>query len=269
MIRGAKYDDDVFGPLTVGSLTTNSRLVMGTGGMRTMQTLEDALVASEANVATVALRRVSPQVDGSIYDLLNKLSFELLPNTAGCFTVEEAVTTAQLSREAFGSARVKLEVIGDERTLLPDVVATLAAADKLVRDGFEVWAYTNDDLVVALRLEQVGCSAVMPLGSPIGSGLGISNPHAIAMICDRLSVPVLLDAGIGTASDAALAMELGCDGVLAASAINRALDPSMMAAAVRDAVRAGFGAAHAGRIEPRLHAEASSSSVGVAKLLVE
>jgi thiazole synthase len=237
--------------------------------MRSLASLESALVESGSEVATVSLRRVSADVDGSIYDLLERLSFALLPNTAGCFSAEEAVRTARLGREAFGTDRVKLEVIGDERTLLPDVVATLEAAERLTREGFEVWAYTSDDLVVAERLEQAGCAAVMPLGSPIGSGLGLSNPHAIALICERLGVPVLLDAGIGTASDAALAMELGCAGVLAASAINRALDPALMAAAIRDGVAAGYAARRAGRIPVRTHAEASSPQFGLAKLLVE
>ena len=154
-------------------------------------------------------------------------------------------------------------------TLLPDTTETLIGAEKLVREGFEVWAYTSDDLIVAQRLEQAGCVAVMPLGSPIGSGLGIRNPHAISLICERLSVPVLLDAGVGTASDAALAMELGCAGVLAASAINRALEPAMMARALKEAVSAGFLAQRAGRIPPRLHAEASSPSLGRPDLFVE
>jgi thiazole synthase len=234
-----------------------------------MDALRGALVASTSNVATVALRRVSPNVDGSIYDLVRELGFHLLPNTAGCFSADEAVKTAELCREAFDTHRIKLEVIGDERTLLPDVVATIAAARTLVDRGFEVWAYTTDDLVVAERLEQAGCAAVMPLGSPIGSGLGIRNPHAIALICERLEVPVLLDAGIGTASDAALAMELGCDGVLAASAINRALEPAVMAAAISDAVRAGFNARRAGRMTPRFHGEASSAQHGLAHLVGE
>ena len=158
-------------------------------------------------------------------------------------------------------------MIGDDVTLLPDTAETLVAADQLVRKGFEVWAYTSDDLIVALRLEQAGCVAVMPLGAPIGSGLGVRNPHAIALIAERLEVPVLLDAGVGTASDAALAMELGCDGVLASSAINRALEPVMMAEALRDAVRAGYLARQAGRIPPRVHAEASTSSLGRPDLL--
>ncbi|MHB1970105.1 MAG: thiazole synthase, partial [Acidimicrobiales bacterium] len=220
-------------------------------------------------IATVALRRVDPTVEGSHYDVLERNKLALLPNTAGCYSAREAVATARLAREAFETDRVKLEVIGDDRTLLPDVVETLAAAQELVADGFEVWAYTNDDLVVAQRLEQVGCVAVMPLGSPIGSGLGVRNPHAVALICERVGVPVLLDAGLGTASDAALAMELGCAGVLAASAINRALDPVAMGEAVATAVRAGWLARRAGRIPPRLYAEASSSALGRPDLFAE
>jgi len=258
--------DDLF---RVGSLTSSSRLVMGTGGFRSLDVLEASLVASEASVATVALRRVDPSVEGSIYDVLKGLGFDLLPNTAGCYSADEAVKVAHLAREAFGTDVVKLEVIGDDVTLLPDTTETLIGAEKLVRDGFEVWAYTSDDLIVAQRLEQVGCVAVMPLGSPIGSGLGVRNPHAISLICERLSVPVLLDAGVGTASDAALAMELGCDGVLAASAINRALEPVLMARALKEAVSAGFLARRAGRIPPRLHAEASSPSLGRPDLFVE
>ena len=253
----------------VGTVASSSRLVMGTGGMRSLAVLEESLAASEASVATVALRRVDPSVEGSIYDLLSRLGLTLLPNTAGCYSAAEAVKVAGLAREAFGTNLVKLEVIGDETTLLPDTTETLAAADRLVREGFEVWAYTSDDLVVALRLEQVGCVAVMPLGSPIGSGLGVRNPHAIALIAERVGVPVLLDAGVGTASDAALAMELGCDGVLAASAINRALDPVLMASAMRDAVRAGHGARRAGRIPARALAEASSPVLGRPDLFVD
>ena len=247
---------------SVGSLASESRLVMGTGGFRSLEILAATLQTSESSIATVALRRVDPNVEGSIYELLVALGYQLLPNTAGCYSAAEAVKVAEMAREAFETNAVKLEVIGDDLTLLPDTSETLRAAEDLVRRGFEVWAYTSDDLIVAQRLEQVGCVAVMPLGSPIGSGLGIRNPHAIGLIVERLSVAVLLDAGIGTASDAALAMELGCDGVLAASAINRALDPSLMAAAIRDGVRAGYAARHAGRIPARLHAEASSPALG-------
>ncbi len=227
-----------------------------------MELLEASLLASGSTIATVALRRVDPSVKGSIYDLLGKLNFTLLPNTAGCFSAQEARKVAELAREAFETNLVKLEVIGDDVTLLPDTTETLLAAKELVQAGFEVWAYTSDDLIVAQRLEQAGCAAVMPLGSPIGSGLGVLNPHSIALICERLEVPVLLDAGIGTASDAALAMELGCDGVLAASAINRALEPVRMAESLRAAVQAGYLAHHAGRIPPRVHAEASSPMLG-------
>jgi len=227
-----------------------------------MDVLEASLRVSGTSISTVALRRVDPNVEGSIYDLLQRLDITLLPNTAGCFSAEDAIKVAELAREAFDTPLIKLEVIGDDVTLLPDTSETLLAAEELVRRGFEVWAYTSDDLIVAQRLEQLGCVAVMPLGSPIGSGLGIRNPHAISLITERVDVPVLLDAGVGTASDAALAMELGCDGVLAASAMNRALEPVMMAEALRDAVRAGYLARRAGRIPTRLHAEASSPSLG-------
>jgi thiazole synthase len=221
---------------------------------------------SGSTIATVAVRRVDQNVGGSIYDLLRDLDFSLLPNTAGCYSAKEAVKVAELAREAFETNAIKLEVIGDDLTLLPDTTESLRAAEELVSKGFEVWAYTSDDLIVAQRLEQVGCVAVMPLGSPIGSGLGIRNPHAIAMIAERLSVPVLLDAGIGTASDAALAMELGCDAVLAASAINRALDPVSMASAIAAGVNAGYLARQAGRIPARSSAEASSPTLGFPNL---
>lgn len=257
-------------PLKVGSLVSESRLVVGTGGgFRSWEVLRETLVAAEAQVATVALRRVDHTVPGSIYDLLTELGVALLPNTAGCYSAGEAIKIAELAREAFETNRVKLEIIGDEVTLLPDTTETLRAAEQLVERGFEVWAYTSDDLIVAERLEQVGCVAVMPLGSPIGSGLGIRNPHAISLITERVGVPVLLDAGVGTASDAALAMELGCSGVLAASGINRALDPVTMARAIRDGVRAGFQARAAGRIPPRRYAEASTSDVGRPDLWVD
>ena len=239
---------------------------MGTGAMRSMDLLRGALQESKSTVATVAVRRVDNNVSGSIYDLLVELGVDLLPNTAGCFSADEAVRIAELSREAFGTSAIKLEVIGDEDTLLPDPVGTVDAASRLVNDGFEVWAYTTDDLATARRLADAGCAAVMPLGSPIGSGLGISNPHAIALICDRLEVPVLLDAGIGTASDAALAMELGCAGVLAASAINRAIRPLEMARAIAGAVEAGYLARLAGRIPTRLTAEASSPALGMPQI---
>jgi len=240
--------------------------VLGTGAMASLHLLRASLVASGADVATVALRRVDPSTDGSVYSLLAELSIRVLPNTAGCRTAGEAVALARLAREAFETTWIKLEVIGDDRTLLPDAVETLRAAATLVDEGFAVWAYAPDDPVACRRLAQAGCAAVMPLGSPIGSGLGIRNPHAIAMIAERSEVPVLLDAGIGTASDAALAMELGCDGVLCASGVNRALDPAQMATAVRLAVEAGRAARLSGRIPLRSWAEASSPALGLPDL---
>jgi thiazole synthase len=248
--------------LVIAGCTLASRLMMGTGGMQSLGALEAALVASAAAVATVAVRRLDPSGRGSLLDLLEAHNVRVLPNTAGCFTAAEAVLTAKLAREAFATDWVKLEVIGEERTLLPDAVELLAAAEQLVEDGFVVLAYTNDDPVLARRLAQLGCAAVMPLGSPIGSGLGISNRHHLALIREMVDVPVVLDAGIGTASDAALAMELGCDGVLVATAINRAQDPMAMARAMALAVEAGLAARRAGRIPRRFHAEASSPWAG-------
>jgi thiazole synthase len=199
---------------------------------------------------------------GGLLELLERCGVHLLPNTAGCYTAGEAVKVAHLARDAFGTDRIKLEVIGDERTLLPDGVELLRAAERLVADGFTVLPYTSDDPVLARRLADVGCAAVMPAGAPIGSGLGIGNPHHIRLIRQSVDVPVILDAGIGTASDAALAMELGCDGVLLASAVTRAADPEAMAAAMRHAVRAGRLAYRAGRIPRRTHALASTPDDG-------
>jgi thiazole synthase len=211
----------------------------------------------------VALRRVDPTTQHSLVDLLDDLGIAVLPNTAGCFTAADAVLTAKLAREAFATDWVKLEVIGDDRTLLPDSVELVAAAEELVDDGFVVLPYCNDDPVIARRLEQVGCAVVMPLGSPIGTGLGIRNPHNIALIVEQAGVPVVLDAGIGTASDACVAMELGCDAVLVASAVTRARDPRLMAEAMRDAVASGRAAHRAGRITRRFHARASTSPEGM------
>ncbi len=216
-------------------------------------------------MATVALRRVDPGAQGSLLDLFADCKVRVLPNTAGCFTAAEAVLTAKLASEAFETDWIKLEVIGDERTLLPDPVELVAAAEQLCEAGFTVLPYTTDDPVLARRLEQVGCAAVMPLGSPIGSGLGIRNPHNIALLVESVGVPVVLDAGLGTASDAALAMELGCDAVLVASAINRADDPAAMATAIRLAVEAGYLARRAGRIPQRWHALASSPMSGIGR----
>jgi thiazole synthase len=244
--------------LSLGGRTWESRLVMGTGGFRSHQAMEQALAASGAEIVTVALRRIDPSSRGTLLEVIERLGLFVLPNTAGCYTARDAVRTAQLAREAFETDWVKLEVIGDDRTLFPDAVELLAAAEQLVADGFVVLPYTNDDPILARRLEEVGCAAVMPLGSPIGSGSGIRNPYNIAIIVEQAGVPVVLDAGIGTASEAAQAMELGCDAVLIASAISRAEDPRAMAAAMRKAVEAGWEARAAGRIPKRLYAEASS-----------
>ncbi|WP_283133743.1 thiazole synthase [Rhizohabitans arisaemae] len=235
-----------------------SRLIMGTGGAPSLDVLDQALVASGTQLTTVAMRRVDPAAQGSVLDVLKRRGIRVLPNTAGCFTAGEAVLTARLAREALGTDWVKLEVIADERTLLPDPVETLEAAELLVADGFTVLPYIGDDPILARRLELAGCAAVMPLGSPIGSGLGIRNPHNIELIVEYANVPVILDAGVGTASDAAQAMELGCAAVLLASAVTRAGNPALMASAMRHAVLAGREAHKAGRIPRRRYAEASS-----------
>lgn len=248
--------------LVLGGVTFTSRLILGTGGAHSLQALERAIRASGTELVTVALRRVDPSAPGGLVDLIERCGVRVLPNTAGCFTAREAVKVAHLAREAFGTDWIKLEVIGDERTLLPDGVELVAAAQQLVDDGFVVLPYTNDDPVLARRLADLGCAAVMPAGSPIGSGLGISNPHHMRLIRDEVDVPIILDAGIGTASDAALAMELGCDGVLLASAVTRAEDPAAMALAMRHAVVAGRLAAGAGRIPRSYHARASTSDEG-------
>jgi thiazole synthase len=240
-----------------------SRLILGTGGFDNHELLGDALSASGAELCTVALRRLDPAARGSILEVLDAAGVEALPNTAGCFTARDAIITAQLAREAFETDWIKLEVIGDDRTLLPDAVELLAAAEALIDDGFVVLPYTTDDPVLARRLEDVGCAAVMPLGSPIGSGMGICNPYNISIIVERAEVPVILDAGVGTASDAALALELGCDAVLCASAISRAHDPVAMARAVRLGVEAGLLARGAGRIPRRRYAQASTPEEGV------
>ena len=254
------------GALTIAGRQFGSRLIIGTGGFRNLEQMAAAVAESGAEMATLALRRVDPAARGSVVDVLERAGCTLLPNTAGCYTARDAVSTAQLAREAFGTEWVKLEVIGDERTLLPDPAELIDAAETLVDDGFTVLPYTNDDPILARRLEDAGCAAVMPLGSPIGSGMGIRNPYNIALIVEHASVPVILDAGVGTASDAALAMELGCSGVLCASAIARAEDPLAMAHAIRGAVEAGRLARCAGRIPRRLYAEASTPDAGMADL---
>jgi thiazole synthase len=254
------------GSLVVGGVVLGSRLLLGTGGVPSMEVLEKVVEASGTALVTVAMRRVDPRQRGSILDVLASHGVRVLPNTAGCYTARDAVLTARLAREALDTSWVKLEVIGDEETLLPDAVELLKAAEELADEGAVVLPYTNDDPVLARRLEQVGCAAVMPLGSPIGSGLGIRNPHNIALLAEACTVPVILDAGIGTASDAAQAMELGCDGVLVASAITRAKDPERMARAIALAVEAGAEARAAGRIPRRFHARASTPFEGMADL---
>jgi thiazole synthase len=260
-IQGGSEDAWVLGDRTWGS-----RLILGTGGFRSPAEMEGALAASGTEIVTVALRRVNPEAKGSLVEVIERLGLFALPNTASCYTARDAVRTARLAREAFATDWIKLEVIGDDRTLLPDAVELLDAAETLVGEGFTVLPYTNDDPVLARRLEEAGCAAVMPLGSPIGSGAGIRNPYNLAIIVEHSSVPVILDAGVGTASDATLAMELGCDGVLLASSVSRAEDPIGMAGAMRRAVEAGYDARRAGRIPRRLHAEASTPEEGLPEL---
>ena len=254
--------------VVIAGRTLHSRLLMGSGGFASLELLSQAIRASGCELVTVALRRIDPAGRqagrGSLVDVLDEAGVEVLPNTAGCHTARDAVLTARLAREAFGTDWVKLEVIGDEDTLLPDAPELLRAAEELLSDGFVVLPYTTDDPVLARRLADLGCAAVMPLGSPIGSGMGIGNPYNISLIREAVDVPVVLDAGIGTASDAALAMELGCDAVMVASAISRAQDPVAMAGAMRAAVEAGRLAHTAGRIPRRRYATASTSSEGLA-----
>src|SRR5438105_5565359 len=250
-------------PLVIAGRHLRSRLILGTGGFVNHEVLAEALTASSAEICTVALRRLDPSSRGSILDVLEAAGVEVLPNTAGCYTARDAIVTAQLAREAFGTDWIKLEVIGDDRTLLPDAVELVSAAEALVDDGFIVLPYTTDDPILARRLEDVGCAAVMPLGSPIGSGMGIRNPYNVSIMVEQAGVPVVLDGGVGTASDAAFAMELGCDAVLCASAVSRAHDPVAMARSIRLAAEAGRLARSAGRIPRRRYAEASTPEEGL------
>ncbi len=248
----------------LGDLELRSRLIIGTGKYRSFEENRAALDASGAEMITVAVRRVDLAARGeaSLLDHIPPDQFHILPNTAGCYTVEEAVTTAHMARELVDTPLIKLEVIGDERTLFPDVSATLEAARVLVGDGFTVLPYITDDPVSCMRLEELGCAAVMPLAAPIGSGLGIRNPTNIRIILESVSVPVIVDAGVGTASDAAVAMELGCTAVLMNTGIAAAKDPLRMARAMRLGVEAGRLAYEAGRMPARLHAQASSPLEG-------
>ena len=249
----------------LGGVTLRSRLLMGTGRYRSLHQMERALAATEAEVVTVALRRISldRREEEGLLPVLREAGLRLLPNTAGCYTARDAVLTAELGREALDTDWVKLEVIGCDRTLLPDVSELLRAAETLVKEGFVVLPYTNDDPVVAQRLRDLGCAAVMPAGAPIGSGAGLRNPYNLRIIREQIrDVPVILDAGIGTASHATQAMELGMDAVLLSSAVSRAEDPVTMARAMYHAVEAGRLALRAGRMPERLYAEASSPQEG-------
>lgn len=249
--------------LQVGGYTLQNRLIMGTGGITDLDALEKALIASGTTLTTVAMRRYSPDTKTSVFSMLERLGIDILPNTAGCYTVKDTVLTAELAREALETDLIKVEVIADEHTLLPDVIETLEATEQLADRGFIPMVYTSDDPAAAVRLENAGAAAVMPLGAPIGTGLGILNPHNIELIASRAEVPVVLDAGIGAASEAAQAMELGCDAVLVASAVTRAQRPTDMAHAVRLAVEAGLLSRAAGRIPRREHAQASSTMEGI------
>jgi thiazole synthase len=252
--------------LEIAGRVWRSRLIVGTGGFQSLEVMREAITASGAEIVTVALRRIDPGARGSIMEVLDATGSFFLPNTAGCYTAHDAVVTARLAREAFQTDWIKLEVIGDDRTLFPETTELLEAAATLVDEGFVVLPYANDDPILARRLEEVGCAAVMPLGAPIGSGMGIRNPYNIAIIVEQAGVPVICDAGVGTASDASIAMELGCDGVLMASAIARARDPVKMARAMKAAVEAGRLAYEAGRIPRRTYAEASTPMTGLPEL---
>lgn len=251
--------------LVVGKHTFKSRLILGTGKYKDVQETAEALKAASAELVTVALRRVDldDRGEGSMMELLTSGKFKLLPNTAGCYTADEAVRTLRLARELGLSDLVKLEVIGCERTLFPDNEETLKAAKILVKEGFTVLPYCIDDPIVCQKLEDIGCAAVMPLAAPIGSGLGIRNPYNLMIILEQAKVPVIVDAGVGTASDAAVAMELGCDAILMNTAVAEAKKPLLMAEAMRDAVIAGRKAFLAGRMPKRLHASASSPTSGI------
>jgi thiazole synthase len=252
---------------TVAGREYRSRLLVGTGKYKDLDETRRAIEASGAEIVTIAVRRTNiGQTPGepNVLDVVSPDRYTILPNTAGCYDVKTAVRTCRLARELLdGHKLVKLEVLGDEKTLFPDVVATLEAAEELVRDGFDVMVYTNDDPVVAKRLEEVGCVAVMPLAAPIGSGLGIRNRLNILTIVENARVPILVDAGVGTASDAAVAMELGCDGVLMNTAIAAARDPVLMASAMRKAIEAGREAYLAGRMPAKRFASASSPVEGI------
>ncbi|MDZ7842518.1 MAG: thiazole synthase [Gammaproteobacteria bacterium] len=253
-------------PLVIADREFRSRLLVGTGKYRDLEQTRAAIEASGAEIVTVALRRTNIGQDpdeANLLDVIPMSEYTILPNTAGCFNANDAVRTCQLARELLdGHSLVKLEVLGDERTLFPDVIATIEAAYRLVEDGFDVMVYTNDDPIVAKELEELGCVAVMPLAAPIGSGLGIRNPYNILFILEDADVPIIVDAGVGTASDAAVAMELGCDGVLMNTAIAAAENPVLMASAMRKGIEAGREAYLAGRMPKKRYGSASSPIEG-------
>ncbi len=254
-------------PLVIDGIEYQSRLLVGTGKYEDLQQAKQAIDMSGAEIITMAVRRTNiGQKDGepNLLDILSPQDYTYLPNTAGCYSADDAVRTCRLARELLdGHNLVKLEVLGDEKTLFPDVAETFRAADILIKEGFRIMVYTNDDPIAAKRLEEMGCVAVMPLAAPIGSGLGIRNPYNIATIVENATVPILVDAGVGTASDAAIAMELGCDGLLMQTAIAGAKDPILMASAMKKAVQAGREAYHAGRIPKKRYATASSPVDGL------
>ena len=256
--------------LKIADKTYHSRLLIGTAGYPNFHVMMEAVAASGAEIATVSMRRVKfTDMSGeNVFALLRERGITILPNTAGCFTAKDAVLTAQLAREALDTPLIKLEVIGDDRTLFPDVEQLLSAAVTLVKDGFTVLPYCNDDPITCKKLEDIGCAVVMPLGAPIGSGMGIRNPYNLQIIRDIVQVPLIVDAGVGTASDAAVAMELGCDGVLLNTAIAKAHRPVLMAEAMKKAIEAGRAAFLAGRIPRKLYANASSPQEGLMDALL-
>jgi len=253
--------------LKIGNRVYSSRLLIGSSGYPNFNVMLKAIEMSEANIVTVAIRRVklNDPSNENLYSILKKKNHTILPNTAGCYTAKDAVLTAQLAREALGTNLIKLEVIGDDQTLFPDVEQLIPAASELIKDGFTVLPYCNDDPITCKKLEDIGCAVVMPLGAPIGSGAGIRNPYNIQIIRDIIKVPVIVDAGVGTASDATVAMELGCDGILLNTAVAKARDPVLMASAMRKAVEAGREAFLSGRIPQKLYATASSPTEGLVR----
>ncbi len=250
-------------PFILANKAYKSRLLVGTGKYKSLELAAAAIKSSGAEIITVAIRRANLVEGEKLEDFLDRNEYTFLPNSAGCYTAEEAVRTLRLAREAGAGSLIKLEVIGDKKNLFPNTVETLKAAEILVKDGFDVMAYTNDDPIVAKKLEEIGCAAIMPLAAPIGSGLGIQNPLNLKIIAEQSKVPVLVDAGIGTASDAAIAMELGCDAVLLNTAIAEAEDPVLMAKAMKLAVEAGRAAYLAGRMKKRQNADPSTSDKGI------